>query len=165
MGKSLSVKQVLAQLEAKVALHREQQSFHERQEELHREQKALHAAELGKAVESYEAFRAASAGLGELLEADETAPPPQTPTDEELDLRSMSTLSPLIARIVEGKNPGEQFGATVVTKELHERWGTKLGRRVDSRTVSATLRRWKAAGKLKLVREGWSYAEALYTRR
>ena len=165
MGDGLSVKQVLAQLEAKVALHREQQAFHERQEELHREQKTLHAAELGSAIESCEAFRAASAGLGELLEADGTTSPSQDSPDEELDLHSMSSLSPLIARIVEGKGTDEPFGATVVTKELHERWGAKLGRRVDSRTVSATLRRWKAAGKLKLVREGWSYSEALYTRR
>ena len=34
MGDGLSVKQVLAQLEAKVALHREQQAFHERQEQM-----------------------------------------------------------------------------------------------------------------------------------
>ncbi len=165
MGTSLSVTQVLAQLEAKVALHREQQAFHEQQEKLHREQKTLHADEMGKAIESFEAFRAASAGLGGLLDAGETSSLPKDSPGEELDLVSISNLSPLIARIVGDKSPDEPFGATVVTKELHDRWGAKLGRRVDSRTVSATLRRWKAAGKLKLVREGWSYSEALYTRR
>lgn len=166
MGTGLSVTQVLAQLEAKVALHREQQAFHEQQEELHRQQKTQHAVELGRALESYEAFRNASAGVGEMLDGEPASPPPASPVrDEVLDLPSTGSLSPLIARIVQAKAPGEPFGPAAITQELNERWGTRLRRRIEPGTVSATLRRWAAAGKLKRVREGWAYAESLYTRR
>lgn len=166
MGKGPSVTQVLAQLEAKIALHREQQAFHEKQEELHRQQKTQHAADLERAIESYEAFRNASAGVGRVLEIGEPASPsPALPApDEVLDLPSTGSLSPLIARIVHDKPPGETFGPAAVTRELNERWGARLQSRVDPGTVSATLRRWANAGKLKRVREGWAHAESLYTR-
>lgn len=167
MGKGLSVTQMLAQLEAKIALHREQQAFHEKQEELHRQQKTQHAADLGKAIESYEAFRNATAGVGQVLEIGEPASPSPTgpAPDEVLDLPSTGSLSPLIARIVQDKRPGETFGPAAVTQELNERWGTRLHGRVERGTVSATLRRWANAGRLKRVRDGWAHAESLYTRR
>lgn len=49
--------------------------------------------------------------------------------------------------------------------DLQERWGAKLRRPIDPRSVSATLRRWAANGKLRLVRDGRSYHESLYTKR
>lgn len=167
MSKGLSVTQVLAQLDAKISLHRERHAFHEQQEELHRQQKTQHALELRKALESYETFRNASAGVGEVLETGNpaSASPASPILDEVLDLPSTDSLSPLIARIVQGKSPDEVFGPAVVTRELNERWGARLRRRVEPGTVSATLRRWAAAGKLKRVREGWARAESLYTRR
>jgi hypothetical protein len=67
MGSKLSIDQMLAQLEAKIALHREKEAFHAQQEELHREQKALHVAELQVSIERFEMFRAASDAVGELL--------------------------------------------------------------------------------------------------
>lgn len=166
MSTGLSVTQVLAQLEAKIALHRERQAFHEQQEELHREKKAQHAVELEKAIASYEAFRTASAGVGEVLETGDPAPRSKaSPAGEVLDLPSTRSLSPLIAQIVQDKAPGEPFGPAAITQELNERWGARLQSRVEPGTVSATLRRWAAAGTLKRVREGSAHVESLYIRR
>jgi hypothetical protein len=46
MSTSLSVAEILARLEARLAHHEEQVAFHQRQEVHHREQSAAHAAEL-----------------------------------------------------------------------------------------------------------------------
>ncbi|MFY9823384.1 MAG: hypothetical protein WAM82_18525 [Thermoanaerobaculia bacterium] len=48
MSSELSVARVLANLEARIAVHREQQAFHAQQEAHHREQRTLHEAELEK---------------------------------------------------------------------------------------------------------------------
>lgn len=163
MGSNLSIDQMLERLEAKVAHHREQQAFHAQQEEVHREQKALHTAELEKSVERFEAFQAAALAAGEMLEAEGTggaAPPSQ----EDDDLGKGRPLSRMIARIVEGKGPLEVFGASAVTQEINERWGSKLRRRVNPRSVGAALRRWAAAGRIHRVRSGRAHFESLYTR-
>ena len=46
LSTSLSVAEVLAKLEARIAFHQEQAAFHAQQEVHHREQNALHLAEL-----------------------------------------------------------------------------------------------------------------------
>jgi hypothetical protein len=164
MGSDLSIDQMLARLEAKIAHHREQQAFHAQQEGLHQAQKAFHTLELEKSVERFEAFQAAARAAGEMLGADGTgsaAPPSQ---EEDDDLGQGRPLSRMIARIVEGKGPLEVFGASAVTQEIHERWGSKLRRRVNPRSVAATLRRWAVAGRIHRVRSGRAYFESLYTR-
>ncbi|HEX9941958.1 MAG TPA: hypothetical protein VGG03_08080 [Thermoanaerobaculia bacterium] len=165
MGSSLSVVQMLEQLEAKVAHHRERQAFHTQQELLHREQAALHAAELAAAIERCEAFRAASAAAGELLERSRPGAAPTAVQDAEADLGKGRPLSRMIAAVLEGKAPEETFGPASVTREIHERWGAKLRRRVDPRSVSATLRRWAAAGRIHCARDGRAYYEALYVKK
>ena len=46
MSTSLSVAEILAKLEARIAHHEQQVAFHKQQEVHHREQSAAHAAEL-----------------------------------------------------------------------------------------------------------------------
>ena len=45
MSSELSVAEVLANLEKRLAFHREQETLHRQQEAVHREQAALHAGE------------------------------------------------------------------------------------------------------------------------
>jgi len=165
MGSKLSIDQVLEQLEAKIAHHRESQAFHAQQEVLHREQAALHAGELATAIERFEAFRAASEAAGELLDRSRPGAAAQAAKDADMDLGKGRPLSAMIARVIEGKAADETFGPSVVTKEINERWGAKLRRKVDPRTVAATLRRWAAAGRIHQTREGRAYYESLYVKK
>jgi len=171
MGSNLSIAEALAQLEAKIAHHERQQEHHTAQEAHHAEQQAYHAgqkvvheAEHRKAIERYEAFKAASAGIGEMLADVEPAAPPPAPPAEDVATKGWRWLSHLMSRVIEGKKPGEVFGASEILAEIYERWGDKLKRNIEPRSASATLRRWAATGRLRLVRDGRSYSESLYTR-
>jgi hypothetical protein len=162
MGSNLSVSQMIAQLETKIALHREKQSFHAEREALHREQTALHTSEIEAAFAHLEAFRAAAVAIGEILERDKSSAPPPAEPELPADHGRKRTLSRMIARVLEGRAPDEVFGARSVTREIQERWGAKLRRRPDPRSVAATLRRWALAGRIHQVREGRAYYESLY---
>lgn len=162
MALNLSIGQMLAKLEAKVAHHREKKAFHAEQEILHRDQAASHAAALETALAHLEAFKTASLCAGELLEKDEGLANPAAEAEEEINLRGKRALSQMVAKVIEGKAPTAAFGATTVTQEIEDRWGAKLRRRPDSRSVAAALRRWAAAGSLHQVREGRAYHESLY---
>src|SRR5262245_32446546 len=109
MGSSLSIDQMLSQLETKIAPHRDRQAFHSKQEAFHREQAALHAAELATSVERFEAFSTAAAAAGELLDRSRPGAPPQSNKDADEDLGKGRPLSRMIARVLEDKKPGEVF--------------------------------------------------------
>ena len=164
MGSGQSIEQMLAQLETKIAHHRAQQAFHAQQEVHHQEQKALHEAELQSTLERFEAFRAAAAAVGEILEREKAAAVPVTARDSDLDLAKGWPVSRMMARILEGKAPDEVFGASSMVQEIHERWGKKLRGKVSPRSASATLRRWARAGRIHLVRDGKTNYESLYTK-
>lgn len=164
MGSNVSIAAALAQMEAKIAHHKAQHEHHAAQEAHHAEQKALHEAEHRNAVERYEAFKAASAAIGEMLVDVKPAPAPPQPS-EDFDIGDWRWLSRLMNRLIEGKAPDEVFGASSLIQEIQKRWGAKLRRRIYPRSVSSTLRRWAANGRIHLVRDGGPYAESLYTRR
>jgi hypothetical protein len=70
-------------------------------------------------------------------------------------------------RIAAHEAPGQTFGANTVTEEIHKRWGTKLRRRVDPRTVSATLRHPPPLGRRRpnpLHPGGRAHYEGLYVK-
>ena len=71
----------------------------------------------------------------------------------------------MITRVLDGKAPDEAFGPSTVTKEINRRWGAKLRRKVNKRTVAATLRRWALRGRIHRTREGRAHHEALYVKR
>ena len=50
-------------------------------------------------------------------------------------------LSKLVTRVVAAKRRLERFGAKDVTREIRERYGSRLDRKIDSRTIAAKLRR------------------------
>jgi hypothetical protein len=162
MALNLSIAQMLAKLDAKVAHHEERKAFHAEQELIHRDQTAVHAAELEASLTHREAFRAASLSAGELLERDGSLAKSSAEPETEGDFAGKRSLSRMVAKVLEGLPPDQTFGARAVTRELQERWGAKLRRRPDPRSVAATLRRWGVAGRIHQVREGRAYNESLY---
>ena len=97
-----------------------------------------------------------------LVDVKPASPPPLT---EDLDVGNWRWLSKLMSRVIERKAPDEVFGASSLIQEIQKHWGPKLRHRIQPRSVSATLRRWAANGQIRLVRDGRSYYESLYTKR
>jgi hypothetical protein len=80
---------------------------------------------------------------------------------EDEDARvQITTVSKLVARVVESRTGA--FGPTAVAQEIHQRFGRRLGRPLDTRTVSVSLRRLCTMNRIYLVREGRAFHEALY---
>src|SRR5215218_7666747 len=134
MSSTLSIAAALAQMEAKIAHHKAQHEHHAaqeahlaRQQAFHAEQKAVHEAEHRKAIERYEAFKAASASIGEMIvdEKPETPPPPP----EAIDVGNWRWLSKMMSLVIEHKAPDEVFGASALIQEIQKRWGPKLRHR------------------------------------
>ena len=163
MGSNLSVTEMLARLEAKIAHHKEKRDLHAAQEAQHAGQKEIHDAELCQAQERYEALKAAFAAAGETLAAAQPSPPPPPPPLKADDVRGRGRwVSRLMQRVIDTLPPGEIFGASRLIREIETRWGTELRQRVPLRSASSTLRRWAAHGRLQLVRDGTSHRESLY---
>ncbi len=172
MGSTLSIAAALARMEAKIAHHKAQHEHHAAQEAhlaeqqaFHAEQKAVHEAEHRKAIERYETFKAASASIGEPIVDEKPESPPPPPPPEAHDVGNGRWRSKMMSLVIEHKAPDEVFGATALIQEIQKRWGPKLRHRIQPRSVSATLRRWAAMGQIRLVRDGRSYYESLYTKR
>jgi hypothetical protein len=158
---NLSVKDVLAKLEAQYALHQEREAFHASQEAHHREQRALHAGEMETLARNLEAFRtAAESAVG--LASRATV---RLPKDEKaLDIGRRGLLTRLITRILEDKEGDERFGILGVTDEVNRRFAEMLRSPADPRQVSVVLRRFARLGRIRLVRHGRPHHEALYAR-
>ena len=168
MESDVSVARLLAELEKKVALHRERQAFHAEQAATHEAQRDLHEAELQKALERFEALRAAVTAAGEVLAplAGEEAPRPVAkPEPDELPRSQGDVFAKLVDRLVARKKPDEVFSAKDVTRELNQRYAERLGRRADARTVAQKLRRMALSHRLVRIREGKAFHEAQYRRR
>lgn len=160
MNPNLSVAQLMANLEAQIAYFESQEAFHSQQAAFHREQQQLSVAELAKARERYEAFKAAAAATDELAHHSAIA---GTLRQTEEDARiPITTISGLIGRVVDAKPPGETFGPTSIAQEINFRFGKRLPHPLDSRTVSGTLRRLHADGRIHRVQDGRAFHEALY---
>jgi DNA-binding transcriptional ArsR family regulator len=163
MSTTLSVAEILAKLEARIALHRQQADFHAQQEIHHREQSAFHLAELEKVTQHFEAFKATALPAADLAR-EPTAPPPVEEAEDDPELAGKRIeVSKLVARAVD-RLEDETFGATRVAEEVNRRYRNKLRKPVDARAVSITLRRLRDAGHLRLVREGKAAHEALYAK-
>lgn len=156
---SMSVAEILANLEKKLAFHRQQAAFHKEQEAMHRGQHEAHEAEAAKVATHLESFRAVAGAAAELA-----VPPPAPPLPEEPDLGPRPLTSHLVARVVKSQPEGEPFGARKIAAEVNRRYAAKLRRPVDGRLASVTLRRLHDDGQIHLVREGKPFHEALYAR-
>lgn len=167
MSSELSVAQVLANLEAQMAFHKEQEAHHVRQEIFHREQQALHATEYENVAKHYEAFKATAGAAAEI--AARTAAPPPAPEPprpaERPPARGKPTRpSRLVARLVQELPAGEIFAASRVAAEVNRRYSRELRKPLDTRLASTILRRLHADGEIRRVEEGSAHREALYSR-
>lgn len=163
MSTGLSVAEVLANLEKRLAFHREQETLHRQQEAAHREQAALHAGESEVVAKHLEAFRTFALPAAEIA-----APPPAPPEPprEEPNLVGGSKLliSRAIASVALSWAEGEPFGGAQIAAEVNRRFSAKLRRPIDGRLAAVTLRRLSAAGKILQLREGKAHHGALYSR-
>jgi len=160
MSSNLSVAEMLAHLQKKIAYHKEQQDAHAKQEAAFAEKRALHEAEHRKAVERFEALSAASSAAGELLV--DIKPAASRSAAEEVRIGGWHWIAKLLEREIETKEPGEVFGATALIDEINKLWGSKLRHEIDLRSAQGALRRWARKGRLDVVRAGTSHHESLY---
>ncbi|MFY9825099.1 MAG: hypothetical protein WAM82_27220 [Thermoanaerobaculia bacterium] len=162
MSTGLSVAEVLANLEKRLAFHREQETLHREQEAVHREQAAFHAGEGEKVAKHLEAFKTVALPAAEFAAPPPAPPPP--PEEPELVGGGKLFISRAVARVALSWPEGEAFGGSHVASEVNRRFSAKLRRPIDGRLAAVTLRRLYTAGKILLLREGKAYHEALYSR-
>jgi ribosomal protein S25 len=153
---------VLANLEAQMRFHREQETHHAEQEVFHQEQRAVHAAEYETVARHYEAFKASASGAAEIAARRAAASPP--PPEEPQQPLKPSLPSRLVARAVEEIPEGETFSPSRIADEVNRRYPRELRRPIDSRLASTALRRLLAYGEIRLVEKGTAHREAIYTR-
>ena len=167
MTSSLSVEEVLSNLEQRAAFHRDQEALHAQQEGHHREQRALHAAELEKVQQSLDAFRSVAASAVELARpvAAAAATVPVAQEVEELPPPGRFMVARLLRLVAESATFPEPFGPSAVAAEANRRFRERLSRAIGQRTASDVLRRLLAEGVIKLARKGTAFHEGLYTRR
>jgi hypothetical protein len=159
MSRQLSIERVLAELKDRIENHRSQAAFHEAQEAFHQKEKVRHTADLQTVTERFETFQAAADAVGELV----ARPREEKAVDDSIPAGKGAVLSKLVARVVAGKGPIEAFGATEITREIQERYGARLKRKIDVRSVAAKLRRMARIRQIHQLREGRAFHEALYS--
>ncbi len=164
MSTALSVGEILAKLEARIAHHERQVAFHQQQEDHHCQQGAAHAAELETVRQRFEAFKAAALPAADLAGLPVAPASEGTGTPEDLRefVGKRIMTSKLVARVVQGFGEDETFGATRVAGEVNRRFGEALKRPVDARVASVALRRLRDAGQIHQVQPGGAAHEALY---
>lgn len=161
MSTKLSVDQVIANLEKRLAFHQMHQATHARQEALHREQRELHEAEIEKLRHGLESFRGLIPVVNDLAK-----PLPEIGMSTGEDLPQGRLLpSRLIRLIVESPGFAEPFGPTSVAAEIDRRFAHLLKKPADRRMVSNVLRRLHDQGLIEITREGKAFQEAQYVRR
>jgi hypothetical protein len=165
MSRELSVASILTELKEQIEHFRSREAFHAEQEVFHRQQRERHAADLQVALERFATFEAAADAAGELVtrarqvrkEKEKTAVDDSIPAGK-------NVLSKLVDRIVSGKDMEETFGARDIAREVQERYGARLKRKIDVRSVAAKLRRMAWSRQIHRIREGRSFHESLYRR-
>lgn len=159
MSLNLSVAQLLANLERRIAFHRDKAALHARQTEHHREQHALHEAELEKVSQHFESLKTLVGAVADLA-----LPPGLSFPEGDSDLGPKPKVSKLAWRVIQGKPDGETFGPASVTAEINARFRDRLKKPADRRTVSAALRRLCYRYRIQLVQEGRASHGAVYTK-
>jgi len=159
MSRQLSIERILAELKDRIEKHRRQAAFHAEQEAFHQKEKIRHTEELQTFVERFETFQAAADAVSELV----ARPREEKAADDSIPAGKGAVLSKLVERVVAAKGPLEAFGANDITREIRERFGSRLGRKVDARAVAAKLRRLARVRQVHQIRAGRAHHEALYS--
>lgn len=164
MDAKLSISEVVAGLEARLAYHRQQEAFHAEQEAHHREQRAVHAADVETVERKLESFKLAADSVEDLARnPDPRKSEPEAPKVPNPG-RGRLTVNRMVRAVVALKGEGQPFGPYEITQEVNRHFAEKLYGPVDVRTVSGALRHMKAARSIHVVRPGRAHYEALYAR-
>lgn len=163
MAADISLTRIVATLEAQVAAHREREAFHSEQEAVHRERRKDHAAEIEALSRKLEMFKAALSEAADLASRGLSLSP-TSPLSADPDEGRKTSLARMVMRVIETKKADESFGISTITAEVNQRYRSRFKKPVDPRQVSVVLRRMLREGRLRSVREGRPFHEALYTR-
>jgi len=163
MSRELSVARILTELKEQIEHYRSQEAFHAEKEVFHGQQKERHAADLRVALERFATFESAADAAGELVTRAREARKQKVVVDDSIP-PGKQVLSKLIDRIVFAKDMEEAFGASDLAREIVERYGARLKRKIDVRSVAAKLRRLARNRQIHRIREGRSFHESLYRR-
>jgi hypothetical protein len=162
MVSSLSLGQILAGLEARIASLREREAHHAEREAFHQEQRAAYGAELAKITERFEALRSSAAAVAELGILP-PAPPEPVETDDLPAGRKVS-INLAVRKVVSGLPPDQPFGPREVMQEVNRRYAERLGGPVDMRKVSVSLRWLADTGHIHRAYRGRPHKESKYLR-
>lgn len=163
MTEGLSLKEMLADLERRLAFHRAQEAIHAQQETVHRDERARHAAAVETVAQQLAALQEASSSAESFLR--EAAPLPAPPAPPAKDAEAPPRLgSQMIGLVVRDWPADRSFTARAVTAEVNRRFAEALRRPISLPTVARTLLRFKKKGRLRVVREGVSHKESVYKR-
>ena len=161
----MTVDEMIARLETKIAFHKEHEEAHAREEAAHGRQRAVHEAGHRQAAEQLEALKSVSAAVEDLVADVRLAPSLASAALPDKAVRGKGHwIAPLLELVIEAKEPGEVFGAASLIAEIEGYWGTRLRHEIDPRSAATTLRRWAAEGLLDVARKGTSHREGLYTK-
>lgn len=162
MSRELSVARILTELKEQIEHCRNREAHHAEREVFHRQQKERNAADLQVALDRFAAFEAAADAAGELVaRARETKK--EKVVDDSIPA-GKTVQSKLAERLVFGRDMEETFGATDIAREIQERYGARLPRKIDIRAIAAKLRRMARSRMIHRVRNGRAFHEALYRR-
>ncbi len=168
MSSELSVTQVLTKLEEQMAYHREREAHHAERESFHQERRVHHAAEYETVAHHYDAFKATAGAAAEIaVRSTVPAPPPPeplSPEPEDEEPPEILQSSRLVARAVAQWPVGEPFTGTQVAAEVNRLYPREMRQPVAPRLAATALRRLCSHGRIRLVRAGVPYHEAVYRR-
>ena len=154
---------LLENLEAQLARHREREAFFAQQVAALEAQRAEHAGQREKLEAVLATFRQAADTASELVEDTMTKLAAQA-SPEDLGTARNPRIWRLVGKVIDTKGPSEPFGPRDVCTEVNRRFGNLLRRPLDARQVSAQLRRFERLGRIHRVRPGRPHWQALYTR-
>ena len=163
MAKKWSVDEIVAALEAEVAVHRERCAHHAQHEAFHREKRSQHEAALEAASRRLEEFRAISTAALELVGHRAS---PFGPPKEGMDIgpASKPRLTLILRTIAEEIGADQHFGPRWLAAEVNRRFADRLRKPVTSRQMSDVCRRLVRTGRLRQVRQGKGRYESRFMR-
>jgi hypothetical protein len=163
MRKQLSVEEIVAALEAEVAVHQERSAYHAQHEAFHREKRSQHDSALEAATRRLEELRAVSAAALELVRHRISS---ASPPEEGMDIGPASKphLTEVLKTIVADLRETQHFGPRWLAAEINRRFGDRLRKPVTARQMSDVCRRLTRIGRLRQVREGKGRYESRFAR-
>jgi hypothetical protein len=160
VSNELSLAEMLADLERRVAFHRAQEEVHAREAAIHLGEQGRHAAALEQATQQLAALQTAASAAAALLR--EAPPLPASVVDDVARPEEPRLLSKRVALVVQEWPADRSFGASDVAAEVERRFAGRIAKPIAASTVSTYLRRLCKAHQIRTVRPGVSYAEAVY---